>query len=80
MPVNGFTAGKWVWVEIISGSMRADFHGVIGHVAETPGENYHVEFRGGFSLSFTRTDLEAGRVVCHEMDHSPPLGRRKTDA
>lgn len=68
MPVNGFAAGKRVWVELVSGSLRADFIGVIGHVSETFGENYHVEFRGGFSISFTRNDLEAGRVIAHKAE------------
>lgn len=82
MPVNGFVAGKRVWVELICGSIRADFLGVIGHVTETTGENYHVEFRGGFSISFNRSDLKLGRLVVHDHDpgDGPELRRRKTDA
>jgi hypothetical protein len=68
MSVNGFVAGKRVWVELVCGSIRADFIGVIGHVSETPGENYHVEFRGGFAISFTQGDLERGRVIAHDAD------------
>lgn len=81
MPVNGFIAGKRVWVQVVLGSVRADFVGVIAHVTEMPGENYHVEFRGGFSVSFTQGDLDLGRVTCldHDMEQHGEFHRRKTD-
>jgi len=66
MPLNGFIVGKRVWIEIVCGSVRADFLGVISHLTEVPGENYHIEFRGGFSMSFNIEDLKLGRVIAHE--------------
>jgi hypothetical protein len=82
MPVNGFVPGKRVWVELLWGGMRADFIGVIGALNEMPGGNYHVEFRGGFSLSFNQTDLKLGRIIVHDHDLDPEVAnfrRRKTD-
>lgn len=67
MPVNGFAAGKWVSLELASGSMRAGFIGVISYVIEMPGEKYCVGFRSGLSIEFTRSDLEAGRVIVNNL-------------
>lgn len=82
MPVNGFAAGKRVWIEVACGSMRADYIGIIGHITELPQGSYHIEFRGGFSVSFTETDLFLGKVIAHDYDEDPGEAvqrRRKTD-
>ena len=81
MPVNGFVAGKRVWIEVVCGSMRADFLGVIGHITEME-DGYHIEFRGGFSVSFTEEDLRLGKIIAHDHDEDPREAlqrRRKTD-
>lgn len=82
MPVNGFVAGKRVWVELACGTMRADFVGVIGCINDMPEGHYHIEFRGGFSMSFTEADLKLGKIIVHDHDVNPEtvnLRRRKTD-
>lgn len=63
MTLNGFAVGKRLWVEIICNSMRADFLGKLKHITETEGENYLLQFHGGFTLSFNKADLDAGRVA-----------------
>lgn len=63
MTLNGFTVGKRLWVEMICNSVRADFLGKLKHMTEIEGENYLLQFHGGFTLSFNKADLEAGRVA-----------------
>lgn len=66
MPLNGFKPGKTLWVELNCKSIRADFLGRLLYVTETEGNNYHLQFHGGFTLTFNREDLEAGHIKCHE--------------
>jgi len=66
VPVNGFAAGKRLWVEIVCGSIRVDFIGKLLYVTETDGPTYCLQFHDGFTLSFKQADLEAGRVACRE--------------
>lgn len=69
MPVNGFVTGRRVWVEIVCGSLRADFLGVVNRISEAEEQHYHIQFKGGFEMSFHQTDLDTGRVKVH--DHQP---------
>ena len=64
--LSNFATGKRLWVEIVCDSVRADFIGTLLYLTETAGDHYDLCFQGGFTLSFTTADLEAGRVACHQ--------------
>lgn len=74
MPLNGFVTGRKLWVEIKSNSVRIDFIGRLLYLTEKEGENYHLQFRDGPSLSFNKADLDTGTVACHEV----PTTREET--
>lgn len=67
MPLNGFVVGRKLWVEISCNSVQVGFIGRLLYLTEKEGENYHLQFRDGPSLSFNRADLDAGKVVCQEV-------------
>jgi len=74
MPINGFAAGKRLWIQIHFGTLRADYVGVVLYVTEAA-SGYRVQLEGGFSVSFSEDDLREGRVTAL---HFPvPHGEKK---
>lgn len=61
MAVNGFAAGKRIWVEICAGTIRADYIGTVLYVTESKA-GYCIQFVGGFVVNFSEEDLRQGRV------------------
>lgn len=74
MPINGFAAGKRLWIQIHCGTLRADYVGVVLYVTEAA-SGYRVQLDGGFSVSFSDADLREGRVTA--LDYPNPHGEKR---